>query len=68
MGSEFKKPEIKFTKLFINGDFVDAVSGNEAGNTATCSPYILQIWSYSSLHMQVFEMESEIVSGFREDV
>ncbi|KAG6531568.1 hypothetical protein ZIOFF_005382 [Zingiber officinale] len=27
MGSELKKPEIKFTKLFINGDFVDAVSG-----------------------------------------
>ncbi|XP_074567262.1 aldehyde dehydrogenase family 2 member C4-like [Curcuma longa] len=27
MGSELKKPEIKFTKLFINGNFVDAVSG-----------------------------------------
>lgn len=25
--SEFNIPNIKFTKLFINGDFVDAVSG-----------------------------------------
>ncbi|KAK9208442.1 hypothetical protein WN944_000797 [Citrus x changshan-huyou] len=25
--SFFKMPEIKFTKLFINGEFVDAVSG-----------------------------------------
>lgn len=26
-GKQFKLPEIKFTKLFINGEFVDAISG-----------------------------------------
>lgn len=28
-------PEIKFTKLFINGSFVDAVSGNNNNNKPT---------------------------------
>lgn len=43
-GKQFKLPEIRFTKLFINGEFVDAISG------MPFPPF----WSFSSLSTLVF--------------
>ncbi|KAF5177765.1 Aldehyde dehydrogenase [Thalictrum thalictroides] len=51
-GSLFKIPKIKFTKLFINGEFVDAVSGN----------------TFKTIDPRTGEVITRVAEGGKEDI
>ncbi|PIA65087.1 hypothetical protein AQUCO_00100518v1 [Aquilegia coerulea] len=50
--SSFKLPKIKFTKLFINGEFVDAVSGN----------------TFETIDPRTGEVITRVAEGGKEDI